>query len=133
MPSGWQVSLSPQAGPCLAWNGAGLCQCLLHLLLIEPIRESRAKGGGEQGRLLPSAVLSSPGQLTLLSLARASSPGASTASALALALTSLSSLLPELTSGEFTSKGACTTQQVKSGRFLSSPVHLLNKCLENID
>lgn len=40
---------------------------------------------------------------------------------------------PELTSREFTSKGACTTQQVEFGRFLSSPVHLLNKCLENID
>lgn len=65
------------------------------------------------------------------SLARASSPFARTSSTLAPSLTLLSSLPTKSASWEFTPTGARTIQQLESGRFLTSPVHLFNKYLLN--
>lgn len=93
----------------------------------------RAEAAGRDAGL-PSAVMCTPGPArSHFSLARASSPLARTSSPLALALTSLSGLLPKLTSGHFASMGACAIQQFESGRFLPSPLHLFNKCLLNTD
>lgn len=67
------------------------------------------------------------------SLARAFSPFARTSSTLAPSLALLSSLPTKSASGEFTPTGARTIEQLESGRFLTSPVHLFNSYLSNTD
>lgn len=132
------MSLSPLAQPCLIWHGADLCECLLHLLRAESIREPgpgcwTAVPAGRDACLL-SAVMCTPGPgHSHFSLAHALTIGQNFQSP-GLALTSLSTLLLQLTEvnfserpqcflkGWFPSTGACTIQQCESGRLLTPQV-----------